>query len=55
MKHYDAPSYDKNKDASIDICLKCTKEKCTGQCNLNDAIIDKVNKEKNTGDKKDVR
>lgn len=30
---HDCISYDKNYDETINMCLNCTKKKCTGNCN----------------------
>ena len=34
MKYDKISAYDKSKDKTIDMCLNCTKKKCTGDCNV---------------------
>lgn len=34
MKNNINPSQDKTKNESINICLNCTKKKCTGECSF---------------------
>lgn len=41
---YDSPSYDKNYDKTIDICLRCTRKKCTGECEATQVM--KINEER---------
>ena len=34
MKYNEIHAYDRTKDPTIEMCLNCTKKKCSGMCNL---------------------
>lgn len=51
MIHNEMKSYDKTRDDTINICLNCTKPKCSGECDFKKIKANKQNTIDNTTNK----